>query len=113
MKEVVHDASAKDLPVYRGNSNQRGHGLGNWFKSFYRYIVPMIQKFALPVLKKGGTIVGTEAIKTAANIATDKIAGKKSSKTSRECFNEGLEQIQQNWNKQKGWGEVDDIDLEF
>ncbi len=32
------------------------------FKSFYRYIVPMIQKHALSVLIKGATIVGTEAI---------------------------------------------------
>ena len=71
----------------------------------------MIQKHALPVLKKGATIVGTEAIKTAANIANDKIAGKKLSETGIERLNEGLEQIQQNWNKQKGSGEVDDIDL--
>ncbi len=47
------------------------------------------------------------------NIATDKKAGKKFSETSRERFNEGLEQSQQNWNKQKGSWEVDDIDLEF
>ena len=109
--EHFKNQEGSDLPVYRGHSNQRGHGLGNWFKSFYRYIVPMIQKHALPVLKKGATIVGTEAIKTAANIANDKIAVKKFSETGIERLNEGLEQIQQNWNKQKGSGEVDDIDL--
>ena len=66
---------ASDFPLYRGNSNQRG--LGNWFRSFFRFIVPILKKHAVPVLKKGATIIGTEAIRTAANVATDKIAGKK------------------------------------
>ncbi len=62
-------------------------------------MIPIILKHALPVLKKCASIVRTEAIKTAANIATDMIAGKKFSETSRKCFNEGLEQIQLGTNK--------------
>ncbi len=49
--------------------------LRNLFKSFNRFVVPLIKKHAVPFLKKGATIIGTEAIKTATNIATDKIAG--------------------------------------
>jgi hypothetical protein len=43
---------ASDFPLYRGNINQRGHGLGNWFRSFFRFIVPILKKHAEPVLKK-------------------------------------------------------------
>jgi hypothetical protein len=45
------------------------------------------------VLKKGATIIGTKAIKTAANVATDKIAGKKFEEASRTRVNESLENI--------------------
>jgi hypothetical protein len=27
---------ASDFPLDRGNRNQRGHGLGNWFRAFFR-----------------------------------------------------------------------------
>jgi hypothetical protein len=37
---------ASDFPLYRGNSNQRG--LGNWFRSFFRFIVPILKKHAVP-----------------------------------------------------------------
>ena len=28
-----------DVPFFRGSRYQRGHGSGNWFKSFYRFVV--------------------------------------------------------------------------
>ena len=82
-----------DLPLYRGSRNQRGHGLGNWFKSFYRFVVPFLKKHAVPVIKKGATILGTEAIRTAANVATDKIAGKKLEESGRDRINEGIDNV--------------------
>jgi hypothetical protein len=33
--EHFRNQEGSDLPVLRGNFNQRGNGLGNWFKSFY------------------------------------------------------------------------------
>ena len=95
---------ASDFPLYRGNRNQRGHGLGNWFRSFFRFIVPILKKHAVPVLKKSATIIGTEAIRTAANVATDKIAGKKFEESGRERLNEGIDQIAKKWKEQKGAG---------
>jgi len=92
-----------DLPLYRGSRNQRGHGLGNWFKSFYRFVVPFLKKHAVPLIKKGATIVGTEAIRTAANVATDKIAGKKLEESGRDRIYEGIDNISKKWN-QKGSG---------
>ena len=101
--EYFKNQEGGDLPIFRGSRNQRGHGLGNWFRSFFRYVVPLFKEHAVPLLKKGATIVGTEAIKTAANVATDKIAGKKLEDAGRTRINEGLENISQQWN-QKGSG---------
>ena len=95
---------ASDFPLYRGNRNQRGHGLSNWFRSFFRFIFPILKKHAVPVLKKSATIIGTEAIRTAANVATDKIAGKKFEESGRERLNEGIDQIAKKWKEQKGAG---------
>jgi hypothetical protein len=99
--EHFKNQEGSDLPLYRGFANQRGHGLGNWFRSFFRFVVPLVKKHAVPVLKKGATIVGTSAIKTAANIATDKIAGKD---TGKERISEGIDEISKKWNSQKGSG---------
>ena len=102
--EYFKNQIGSDLPVFRGHRNQRGHGLGNWFRSFYRFVVPILKKHALPLIKKGATIVGTEAIKTAANVATDKIVGKSFEESGRERIDEGIENISQKWS-QNGSGE--------
>ena len=81
------------MPLYRGSRKQRGHGLGKWFKSFYRFVVPILKKHAVPLIKKAATIVGTEAIRTAANVATDEIAGKKLEESARDRINEGIDNV--------------------
>ena len=81
------------MPLYRGSRNQWVHGLGNWFKSFYRFVVPILKKHAVPLIKKAATIVGTEAIRTAANVATDEIAGKKLEESRRDRNNEGIDNV--------------------
>ncbi len=45
------------------------------FKSMFRYIAPLFRTHALPVLKRGAQVIGSEMIKTASNIATDAIKG--------------------------------------
>jgi hypothetical protein len=46
--------------------------------------MPIFKTHALPFLKKGAEIVGTEAVKTAANIANDAISGKNVREAARE-----------------------------
>ena len=64
------------LPVFTGYPHQRGHGLGGFFKQLFNWFVPLAKTHALPLLKKGGEIVGTEVIKSATNIANDALAGR-------------------------------------
>ena len=97
--EHFKSQTGSDFPIYRGHRNQRGYGLGNWFKSIIRIITPFMSKHALPVLKKGAQIFGTEAIKTVANIATDKIAGKKFEESGKQRLDEGIQKVQEKWNQ--------------
>lgn len=49
--------------VYIGTPNQRGHGIGSFLGGLFRRV--------LPLLRKGATAVGKEAMRAGANIAGD------------------------------------------
>ena len=72
----VNQRGAGGMPVFYGSRYQRGMGLGSMFKSFFRWIAPIVKTHAVPVMKDAAKFVGTEAIKTAANITSDAIDGK-------------------------------------
>ena len=64
------------LPVFRGTKHQKGYGLGNLFRSFYRWIQPIIKTHALPALREGARSFGSETVKAVANVASDAIQGR-------------------------------------
>lgn len=49
--------------VYIGTPHQRGHGIGSFLGGLFRRV--------LPLLRKGAAVVGKEALRTGANIASD------------------------------------------
>ena len=51
------------MPVYHGSRSQRGHGLGSILGGFFRS--------ALPMLRRGLSFFGREALRTGAQIAGD------------------------------------------
>jgi hypothetical protein len=55
------------FPVYQGARSQRGHGLGSILSGFFRS--------ALPLLKRGLSIFGREALRTGAQVANDVAEG--------------------------------------
>ena len=63
------------LPVFKGSRYQKGMGLGSMFRSFFRCILPVFKTHALPAIKSGAKAVGSEAVRSVANIATDAING--------------------------------------
>ena len=60
--------SGKGFPVFQGYRGQRGHGLGSLLSGWFRS--------ALPLLKRGLSFFGKQALNTGAKIATDVVAGK-------------------------------------
>ena len=93
-------------PIFRGVTDQRGHGLGGMFSKLFRFIMPLFKSHALPVLKSGAQIVGGEAIKAAANIATDAINGKNIKNSFQENYTNAIDTVKNQAIKalQKGSG---------
>jgi hypothetical protein len=92
-KTYYENQVGSGLPVFYGAKFQRGHGLGSMFKRFYRWVSPIFKTHALPVLKKGAEAVGTEALKTAANIANDTLAGKEFELAAKERAEEAIQNL--------------------
>jgi hypothetical protein len=76
-------------PVFRGAVFQRGHGFGDIFKKFFRWIVPIVKQHAAPI----ANTVGREAFKSAVNIATDTIDGKDFSQSTKNRVKESLNNL--------------------
>lgn len=54
------------VEVYRGQP-QRGHGLGNFFRSLGRTVMPLISK--------GARAIGKQVLRTGAEVASDVLSG--------------------------------------
>ena len=89
------------LPVFRGAKIQKGYGLGNLFRSFYRWIQPILKTHALPVLREGAKTLGSETVKAVANVATDAIHGRSIEDAVKERTQEYFNNLS---NKQSGSG---------
>ena len=76
-------------PVFRGAVFQKGHGFGDVFKKFFRWIVPIVKQHAAPI----ANTVGKEALKSAVNIATDTIDGKDFSQSTKNRVKESLNNL--------------------
>jgi hypothetical protein len=95
------------LPVFSGAKHQKGYGLGNVFRSFYRWIAPVFKVHAMPLLKEGAQALETEAVRTIANIANDTLEGNKFSesvrKRSQEAINTLADKVQYKLQKGEGY----------
>ena len=84
----VNQRGAGGMPVFYGSRYQRGMGLRSMFKSFFRWIAPIVTTHAVPVLN-----LLVHAIKTATNITADAIDEKKFNKSVKERAKETIEKI--------------------
>ncbi len=64
------------MDAYNGVYWQQGYGLGGTFKKFWRWVVPIFKKHALPKIESGLEAIGQEGLSTVKNIAKDVLAGK-------------------------------------
>ena len=72
-------------PVFYGSRNQRGHGLDNILSGMFRS--------ALPMVKKGLAYLGTEALKTGAQIANDVADGGNFFESAKKRAGEGIKRL--------------------
>jgi hypothetical protein len=106
-QDYYEKQTGSGLPVFNGAKHQKGYGLGNVFRSFYRWIAPVFKVHAMPLLKDGAQAIGTEAVKTIANVANDTLDGDKFSesirKRSKEAINTLAEKAQYKLQKGEGY----------
>jgi hypothetical protein len=105
MDNIYDQKGAGGMPVYYWARYQRGMGIGSMFKSFARWILPVAKTHVVPVLKDAAKFVGSEAIKTAGNIATDAIDGKDLNESVKERSKESIGSISEKTQSiiQKRW----------
>jgi hypothetical protein len=93
-----YDNQARNqIPIFHGSAFQRGFGFGDIFKKFFTWIVPIVKKNALPLMKD----VGRELVKTTSNIAYDTIDGQNFKNSTIKRINETMDYIQNQYGKGK------------
>jgi len=74
---------------FEGLPYQKGYGLGGTFRKFFKWVVPLVKKHALPVIHD----VGKKALDTAADIAKDYVSGKPISTAAEDRINTSVEDL--------------------
>jgi len=98
--ELYKPQVGSGLSGFEGSRYQRGAGLGNIFKKFYNWILPIFKTHALPVIKSGAKTIGKEAVKTAANFANDAFDGEDLETSIKHRTNEAFTSIANDVRKQ-------------
>ena len=92
-KKYYLEQAGGSYDVFRGAPIQRGYGLGGIFKSLYRFILPLFKTHALPALKKGAEIVGSEAVRAVSNIAQDAIKGENIEQSFKQHASSAIDNV--------------------
>lgn len=78
-----------DYNVFQGTKFQRGYGFGNIFKKLFKWVVPIFEQKALPVLKT----VGKTLVRGTSNFAEDAINGQNVREAAKRRFEESLNEL--------------------
>ena len=82
------------FPTYKGIRYQRGYGLGNAFKRFFKWIIPIVKENALPLLKNVGKKVGESVLTGTTNFAKDALDGKNIKESAQTRFDETTKDLE-------------------
>lgn len=89
-----------DYNVFQGSKYQRGFGFGNIFKKLYKWVVPIFEQKAVPILKS----VGKTLIKGTSNFAADALNGINVKRAAKRRFEESLDELSDKAGVMKGDG---------
>jgi hypothetical protein len=78
-----------DYNVFQGTKYQRGYGFGNIFKKLFKWVMPIFEQKAVPILKT----VGKTILKGTTNFAEDAIDGKNVKESAKRRFEESLDEL--------------------
>jgi hypothetical protein len=78
-----------DYNVFQGTKFQRGFGFGYIFKKLFKWVMPIFEQKAVPILKS----VVKSIIKGTTNFAEDAIDGKNVKESAKRRFEESLDEL--------------------
>lgn len=81
--------------VFRGSPYQQGYGLGGTFRKFFRWIVPLFQKHALPHIESGIKEFGKTALSAAADLAKDVVSGRNVREAATDRINTAVNSLKE------------------
>jgi hypothetical protein len=85
--------AGNDLGVYRGTLFQKGYGLGGTFRRFFKWIILIFEKHALPTFESGVKEIGKQALTSVSNITRDVAAGKNLKESAREHVQSAIDNL--------------------
>lgn len=88
--------SGMGVPIFEGYRGQRGHGIGSFLSSFFRS--------AVPILRKGLSFFGREALRTGSKIAMDVADGRDWKDSAKQRISERISEVVPNLDAQSGSG---------
>jgi hypothetical protein len=77
--------SGSGVPIFEGYRGQRGHGLGSILSGFFRS--------AMPILKRGLSFFGKQALRTGAQIANDVADGQSLRDSAKRRVSERINEV--------------------
>jgi len=98
MNKYINNLSGGQLdekPFYKGTQFQKGYGIGDQFRRFFRWIVPIFKKHAAPTIEKGLKKIGEESINSLSNIAKDIISGKNASESIKDNVSNSIDNLKE------------------
>ena len=84
-----------NFETFKGANYQKGYGIGDQFRRFFRWIVPIFQKHAGPKIESSLKRVGEETINSMTNIAKDVISGKDLKQSAVENINNSIQNLKE------------------
>ena len=60
---ILQTGLGSSIPVYNGSRYQRGMGMGSMFKSFYRYVTPILKTHGIPIIKDAAKFLAPKRLK--------------------------------------------------
>ena len=103
-KKYYRDQAGSGVSAFHGTRYQRGSGLGNVLRKLYNWMLPVLKTHALPLITSGAKTFGKEALRSAANIATDSLSDVKFMDSFKSRSREGINNIQKKIEDQIGNG---------
>jgi hypothetical protein len=103
--KYYREQAGSGVSSFQGARYQRGSGLENVFKKFYRWLLPVFEPHALPVLTNGAKSLSKEVIQTAANIATENLNDVNLKSAVQNRSTEAINNFKHKYLRQEGcWG---------